>query len=140
KPQIIMRLGIFWTALNWVVIPTVFHFIAATPMSFAVGYCVHIVVGNLAIVLALRKATPTIRVFRAIAWPMVGALVATPTAFFGLSRLVIGPATMTAAILLTGVVYFAAIALVAPALVRDLYVAIRGESAEPAPVQNLATE
>ena len=68
-PQIFARLAFGWTVLNWICV------IYATPrwggIGFAAGYCVHVILGNAALLILMRWVVPGSRVLRRI-WP--GAL------------------------------------------------------------------
>jgi PST family polysaccharide transporter len=130
QPKIILRLGIFWTTLNWVVISVVFHWVR-TAMSFALAYCVHIVIGNLAIVIALRAVAPSVHVFRALWVPMFAAVVAGTLGYFGLARLVGSVVTLVLAVAILFVVYAGTFAITAPGLVRDFRGALRGTDPTP---------
>jgi PST family polysaccharide transporter len=68
RPKVFSRLAMGWTALNWMVVPL------TTPtwglLGFVGGYTVHVVVGNLAVILVLIKLIPNARI-----WPRVRASV-----------------------------------------------------------------
>lgn len=69
RPQVLFRMAICWTALNWLVVPL------TTPrwgmMGFAVGYCVHVVVGNLALIVVADRLVPHSRVLRRLVVPAI---------------------------------------------------------------------
>ena len=62
RPGIFARLSLAWTALNWTVVAF------TTPrwgmIGFAAGYCVHVVVGNLAVLWVMRTVVPGVRPLR----------------------------------------------------------------------------
>src|SRR5690606_30612471 len=61
RPGVIARLSMGWTALNWLVIP----FAARYGMfGFTLGYVVHVVVGNLAVIYVIKRLVPELRLFR----------------------------------------------------------------------------
>lgn len=70
KPQIIAKMSVAWTALNWVVV------LLATPRygieGFAVGYSVHVVAGNLALLVVMLYVVPGVRTLRRL-WASVVA-------------------------------------------------------------------
>jgi PST family polysaccharide transporter len=69
RPQVLFRLAICWTALNWIVVPI------TTPMwgmmGFAVGYCVHVVVGNLVLIGVADRLVPHARLLRRFVVPAI---------------------------------------------------------------------
>lgn len=108
RPGIIFRLSLGWTALAWAGV------VFATPrwgtLGFVVGYCVHVVVGNLAVVYVLRRLVPNARL-----WPSIRpALVATFLAALT-GRLLLLPWIDTVVSLIAGVlalaIVFAAVVL-----------------------------
>lgn len=72
KPLIIAKLSVGWTLLNWAVV------LVTTPLygleGFVYGYAVHVVVGNLAVLVVLRRVIPGVRVLRRVAAPAVASL------------------------------------------------------------------
>ncbi len=85
KPQIIMRLSFAWTALNWIVVSIVMRF-SPTLIGFAVAYCVHVVVGNIATLWAVRQELPHLRIA-----PRFGAGLVAALATASLGRLLLSP-------------------------------------------------
>ncbi len=87
RPKIMARLAFGWTALNWLVV------LFATPrwgiIGFAAGYSVHVVVGNLAVLLMMIYIIPGVRVLR-----RVSSSVAAGAVVFVFARWV-GPHAMT---------------------------------------------
>ena len=74
KPAVIARLAAFWTLLNWMVVPvTTWRF---GMNGFVLGYCVHVVVGNLLVLYVARKEVPEARLLRQLVGPALGALAA----------------------------------------------------------------
>ncbi len=70
KPQIVAKLALGWTALNWLIVPL------ATPrwgiLGFVAGYSVHVVVGNLAVLVVLLYVVPGVRVLRRLFAAVLG--------------------------------------------------------------------
>lgn len=69
RPQIFARLSIGWTALNWLVV------VLATPrwgmIGFAAGYSVHVIVGNIVVIIVMIKLIPGVRFARRIWAPLL---------------------------------------------------------------------
>lgn len=72
KPQIIAKLALGWTTLNWIVV------LIATPrwgmVGFAAGYSVHVVVGNIAVLVMMMRVIPGVRVARRVAAPVIAGI------------------------------------------------------------------
>ncbi len=113
-PQVMMRLGIYWTVVNWIAV-TVAMQLRADALTFALGYCVHIVIGNLAVVFAVRRLLPGTRVWRQMRAGCVGAALLGAFGRFALLPWVGGPFTLAAAVLLA----FGAFALLLVLLDRE---------------------
>jgi lipopolysaccharide exporter len=103
-PQIFARLSFGWTLLNWVCV------IYATPrwgiIGFSVGYCVHVVLGNIALLIVMRRIVPGARVLPRILPSTIAGVVTYFLARF-LASWVVGPATLAGVVLLTLAVFFA---------------------------------
>jgi len=88
RPSIVAKLSVAWTLLNWIVV------LIATPrwglVGFAAGYCVHVVVGNIAILVVLLYVIPGVRTTRRLLSSVGAGL-----AVFGVGYY-IGPHAMTA--------------------------------------------
>ena len=99
RPQVMTRLSIAWTAFNWIAVVIALR-IAPTPMAFAVGYCLHVVIGNAIVVLYVRRLLPDARL-----WPRVRASLVAAVAMALLVRAtnpaawVTGPFTLIVAVL-----------------------------------------
>jgi len=69
RPRLVLRLALFWTVLNWIVVPL------TTPrwgaIGFAAGYSVHVVVGNLLIVALASRLVPHTRLLRRVWSPLL---------------------------------------------------------------------
>jgi PST family polysaccharide transporter len=123
RPGIIARLALGWTTLNWVVV------LLATPrwgmIGFSAGYIVHVIVGNLAVVLILRKLIP-----EAVIWPRVRAsiLAAAVTAALGhfvLSPWATTPLSFVASVLACIAVFLVVLAVVDRSALEDALALIR---------------
>jgi O-antigen/teichoic acid export membrane protein len=72
RPQLLLRLSIFWTALNWVIVPL------TTPrwgmLGFSMGYVVHVVVGNLAALILTSRIIPHTRLLRRVWSPILAGV------------------------------------------------------------------
>jgi PST family polysaccharide transporter len=74
RPRLLLRLALFWTFVNWIIVPL------TTPrwgmLGFSLGYSVHVVVGNLLIIALTSRLVPHARLFRRLWCPALsGALV-----------------------------------------------------------------
>jgi O-antigen/teichoic acid export membrane protein len=99
KPNVMMRLGVYWTIINWVAVTAVMHF-RSDALTFSLAYCVHIVVGNLAVVFAVRKLLPEARIWRQIRAGCVGAIAVAALGRWLILPWAKGPATLALAVLL----------------------------------------
>jgi O-antigen/teichoic acid export membrane protein len=92
RPGLFLRLSIGWTALAWVVVPF------TTPrwgmVGFAAGFCLHVVVGNVAVIFVVRRLLPAARL-----WPSVRAALAGAVVAGVLGRLVLAPRTTNVGLL-----------------------------------------
>jgi O-antigen/teichoic acid export membrane protein len=119
RPGIIARLAIGWTAINWAVVAVTTPIWGA--MGFVAGFIVHVIVGNAAVVIVLRRIYPETRVVRpmlaafpaAIATAALGYYVLAPWAI-SLPRFVLCVVACAATFLLTH-------GLVDPRGTRDLF-------------------
>jgi lipopolysaccharide exporter len=72
RPGVIAKLAVGWTVLNWIVVP-----IATWKWGmngFVLGYCVHVVVGNVLLLLLLPRVLPGVRLFRPLLAPALGGI------------------------------------------------------------------
>lgn len=98
-PHVMMRLGVFWTVLNWVAVFVAMH-VRAGALPFTLGYSVHIVVGNGAVILTMKRLLPDTHL-----WPRIRAGIVTAAALAAITRVALlpwaaGPLTLMAAVLL----------------------------------------
>ena len=98
----------------------------ALPLAFALGYSVHVVLGNLVVVVVLKRLLPEVRLTRRL-W--AGVVAAVAAALFG--RWALLP-WLTSGLLLTAAVLCMALVFVAIAVLldRSLLVAIRSLSSK----------
>jgi len=85
KPQVIFRLSVAWTLLNWAVVSVSMIFWKSV-LAFAIAYCVHVVFGNLAVIMMLRKLLPNARI-----WPHIRVALLSAVVVATLGRLFLGP-------------------------------------------------
>ena len=131
RPGVIARLATGWTVLNWIVVP-----IATMRwgmVGFVLGSCVHVVVGNVAVLLVLRRSVPGFRFRRAIAAPAMGGAIVAAMGWFWLRpwattlpRLVLGVAVALCA-------HVAAIGLADRQALRVLRDTLRADGAATPP-------
>jgi teichuronic acid exporter len=129
RPGVMMRLGIFWTALNWVIVIGAMQY-RRTPLVFALAYAVHIVVGN-AIVLYVLKGLVDLRALM----PRLLAGIASCAAagFVGmrvLRPLVVGPWSLALCTLLSFATFALVTVLLDRQVLRDLVMVFKPSAAE----------
>lgn len=100
KPNVMMRLGIMWTILNWLAVTAVMQF-RADALTFALGYVIHIVVGNLAVVLAVRSLLPEARIWRQMRAGCLGGLAIAALGRWVLLPWASGPLTLVLIVLVS---------------------------------------
>ncbi|HET7544659.1 MAG TPA: oligosaccharide flippase family protein [Polyangiaceae bacterium] len=110
KPKVMMRLGMFWTALNWIAVATTMHF-AHGALAFSLAYCIHIVVGNGAVILVVKSLIPAARLWPGIRAGLLAAAGATCVGRFVLLPWITGPLTLIAATLLGTLAFLAVLAV-----------------------------
>jgi hypothetical protein len=89
-------LALLWTALNWAVVP-----ITTTlwgMFGFALGYAVHVVAGNLLLVVLADKIVPHARLLRRVAAPALTGGLTFVAAKYGCTDWVHGPFQLVSAI------------------------------------------
>lgn len=132
KPQLIARLAVGWVTLNWIAVPIAL-WRGPTLINFVVGYAIHVVVGNLAVLALLHVHFPGVRILRSIGLSILaGALTATALRFLAEPRIT-GPGTLVLAILAGLVVYFTIALLIDPTLIASARATLRGEMVHPPP-------
>lgn len=103
RPQIVLKLSIFSTAASWLLV------LFCTPrwgiMGFAVGYAVHVVLGNLILIVAIPKLIPHARLFRRIWAPIVAGTCVYLVARYALASVANDVVTLLGAVLALIVVH-----------------------------------
>lgn len=117
RPGVFFRLSIFWTALNWVVV------LYTTPrwgaVGFVGGYVVHMIVGNLIVVVLARRLLP-----EANLWPRLRASILAAIATTAVGHFLVKPWAGTRLTLAPGILaclacYVVTMLAFEPAIVRD---------------------
>jgi len=72
RPGVLARLSIGWTVLNWIVVPITTYLWGMH--GFAYGFIVHVVVGNIAVLIMLRRWLPDARLWPRIRGNLAAAL------------------------------------------------------------------
>jgi PST family polysaccharide transporter len=124
KPQVMMRLGIYWTVLNWVAVATVMHF-RADPLSFTLGYCIHIVFGNLAVIFVVKRLLPGARLWPRIRAGILASAGAAAVGRWGLLPWARGPLTLVLAVLAVLGAFVATLAVIDRSGLRELWAMAR---------------
>jgi O-antigen/teichoic acid export membrane protein len=124
KPRIMMRLGLFWTALNWVVVVATMHF-GSGALVFSLAYCVHIFIGNLAVLWVVRKMIPDARL-----WPKIRVSLAAAVAAGCIGRWLLlpwakGPFTLAAATLGVAAIFVGVVARFDGGVLREFAALVR---------------
>ncbi len=126
RPQVMMRLGLFWTSLNWVVVLGAMQW-RRTPFVFSIAYAVHIVIGNAVTVYFLRDLLD----LRPVARRLAIALLACGTGVLvgqGLLRpWITGPFSLSAGVVVVGAVFVGVVLLLDRQVVPDIVRAFKPE-------------
>ena len=134
KPAIGTRLAVGWTALNWVVVVSAMH-LWRTALSFSLAYSVHVVVGNLVVIMIVKRLVPDARFFPRL---RAGVLAAAVTGVVNRWLLqpwsATGPAPLVGSIVVSAAMFLAVLALFDRSAVRELASLFRRkEGAPPGP-------
>src|SRR5262249_23483016 len=117
RPEIFFKLAIGWTSLNWIVV------LLATPRfgitGYVAGYVVHVVAGNIAVLLVLRKILPGTPLWSRLRGPLAAAAISGLLVRFGLARWIGGWVTLVAAIALAAISFAVLLWLFDREAVRD---------------------
>jgi O-antigen/teichoic acid export membrane protein len=130
-PQVMMRLGIYWTVINWIAVIVAIR-LRADALGFSIGYCVHIVVGNLAVVFAVRRLLPEARIWRQMRAGCLGAVAVAALGRWLLLPWAKGPLTLALALLLALGTFALLLALLDREGLRDLTAMLRRKPASSA--------
>jgi O-antigen/teichoic acid export membrane protein len=108
KPQVVFRLSIGWTTLNWIAVLATMFFVkragwdpSKQMLAFTVAYCVHVVVGNLAVVYVTRKLIPQAHLWPRVRASMLAAALLAVGLRYGVHPWANGPLTLIAGVLLS---------------------------------------
>jgi len=109
RPGVLARLSVGWTVLNWLVVPLATHVWGM--YGFAYGYIVHVIVGNSALVIMLRRWLPDARL-----WPRIRGKLFAAVGTAIIARLWLSPwanrlPTFLLAVVACGIVHLALLAL-----------------------------
>ncbi len=123
RPGVLARLAIGWTALNWVVVPITTH--AWGMYGFAYGFLVHVVVGNAAVVIMLRRWLPDVRL-----WVRIRGNLAAAVGTAVISHVCFSPwanrlPSLVLALALSSLVHLALLVVVDRPAVLSLYAIVR---------------
>ncbi len=134
RPNIMMRLGLAWTLLNWAVVATTMYF-ASGPLWFALAVSVHIFVGNLAVIFVIKQLIPAARL-----WTKCRASLLACAAAAGLGRVLFlpwvrGPFTLVLAVLLTAAAFTGVLALLDRSALLALLKLRRKKAEAPGPTE-----
>jgi O-antigen/teichoic acid export membrane protein len=124
KPRIMMLLGLGWTLLNWIAITITMQFKGGA-VSFALGYCIHILVGNLAVVFVVKRLIPEAKLWPRIRSAMACALVTGLVARWLLLPWSRGVFSLTVALLAAVGVFVAAVAVFDSSALLELWAVVR---------------
>lgn len=126
RPGVLLRLAICWTALNWIVVPI------TTPIwgmiGYSAGYCVHVLVGNLVLIVVAERLVPHVRLLRRLVVPTIAGGAVFLAARFGCAAWVQSPLTLIAALLLLAAVHVGVVLLVGRKSLKEALTIIPGVS------------
>ena len=129
KPQVILRLSIGWMIFNWIAVFAVMHF-RSNVLWFSIGYCLHIFVGNLAVVYAVKKTVPQVSFLQAFRSGVPAALVTAAAGRWVLAPVATGPWSLTGSILGAILVFIGVLGVLDATLLREVIETLRKK--EPA--------
>jgi O-antigen/teichoic acid export membrane protein len=128
RPQIVFRLSMAWSVINWVSVVIATEF-ARTPLAFGLGYSVHVVLGNLAVVLILRRVLPEARPIRRLLPAALGCLLIAGIGRFLLYPWLQGGVSLTLGILVLAGAFLGLNLLLDPALASTLRAVLKKKPA-----------
>lgn len=118
RPGVIARLAAAWTALNWIVVPL------ATARwgfeGFIYGYCVHVLVGNVALLLLLPGIVPEVTIVRPLLAPFLGGIAVAAVGWFVLRPLATTPFRLGVGVGLAAAIHLVIVAIGDPDSVADV--------------------
>lgn len=120
EPQIFVRLSVMWSIVNWsaVLLTTPLWPEEHKVLGFSIAYASHVVVGNVAVLIVLRRKFPKIRLLRRVIGPLLGGLAVAAVGRLVLLPQVTGVGTFIGAVLASMVVFVAVLALIDREAVR----------------------
>jgi PST family polysaccharide transporter len=110
-PQVMFRLGAAWMLLNWFNVFVAMH-IKADALTFTLGYVVHIFVGNLAVIVAVKRLLPDVRMGPLLAPGFVAGTIMGLVARWALLPWSFGPIRFVAAVLAAAALFVGILAIV----------------------------
>lgn len=122
EPQIFVRLSVFWTAVNWISVTAVTLLAPKEhrQIAFTIGYAVHVVAGNLAVVYMMRKKLPDTNVWPRVRSAAVATVVAAATGRLLIHPWIRGVPALVAAILACSILFAVVLLLVDGSARKDL--------------------
>ena len=124
KPRVMMVLGLVWTVLNWGAVTTAMQ-IRSSAFSFAIGYCIHVLVGNVAILWVVKQVIPEAKLWPKIRGGFASALVTAVAARVLFLPWANGVFSLTAAALLAIVVFVGSTAVFDRSTLREAMLMLR---------------
>jgi O-antigen/teichoic acid export membrane protein len=128
KPRIMMLLGLAWTILNWAAV-TVIMQIRSDAFWFAIGFCIHTVVGSLAVWMVVKHFIPEANLWSRIRGGLAAGVVTAITAHWLLLPWATGVFSLTAAVLLAVAVFVGSCAVFDRAALIELLSMLRKRQA-----------
>ena len=113
-----------WTLLNWIAVTVTMQF-TRSAFTFALGYCIHILFGNLAVVFVVKRLIPEAKLWPRIRAGMLCALVTGLVARGLLLPWAQGVVSLTAAVLAAITVFAVAIAVFDRSALLELWAMMR---------------
>ncbi|RYE88054.1 MAG: hypothetical protein EOO75_13715, partial [Myxococcales bacterium] len=98
RPGIVARLSAGWVTLNWIVVVVVMK-LSPGLTHYAMAHCVHVVVGNVALLAIVQRQFPGLRTGRAFVTPVLAGLAVVAAGRLWLRGQVGGPFTLAAVVL-----------------------------------------
>lgn len=128
-PATVLKLSLVVTVGIWAtVVPASLAF---GPMGFVVGYVSWMVIGNVVMMVVVRRRLPAIHVPRQLLGPFLGAVAMAAVARWGVSRFITGPVTLAAGVLACAALFLCAASVVDPKPLRDTIQMARGKKKAP---------
>ncbi len=126
KPQIIFRLALLWTLLNWLVVSLVM-LKWRTPLAFAIACSVHVVLGNLAVVVVLKRLLPNVQFWPRLRGAVIAMALLAILGRFGIDGWINDAATLLLAVLLALVLFLGVMFALDRAALKDALALVRNK-------------